>query len=104
MRTRPGDVISILPDGTILGQPRISYDVEPSGAFIVRVSMDVERPCGPLCKPGRHFIKAPAGHVDCHNACTKRLECGGSCCRDRDHAGECECIGDDPGKPGSCPA
>lgn len=107
MKTRPGDVLTIFPDGTIVGQPRISYETTPEGAFMVRVSADVERPCGPLCKTDRHRIDPPpnrAGHVDCVNACTKRIDCGGSCCRDRGHEGECECIGDDPGRPGTCPA
>lgn len=40
----------------------------------------------------------------CQNACGKALDCGGECCLDKGHAGACECIGDDPGRPGTCPA
>ena len=45
-----------------------------------------------------------AGHTtDCPNGCGEQLYCGGSCCLDSFHDGECLCIGDDDG-PGSCPA
>jgi hypothetical protein len=36
--------------------------------------------------------------------CSKKCERGGSCCLWAGHAGGCECIGDDPGQPGTCPA
>jgi hypothetical protein len=36
--------------------------------------------------------------------CGKPLECGSTCCLRSAHLGECECGGDEPGKPGSCPA
>jgi hypothetical protein len=36
--------------------------------------------------------------------CGKRLDCGGLCCLVAKHEGLCECCGDDPGEPDSCPA
>jgi hypothetical protein len=36
--------------------------------------------------------------------CGKKLECGSNCCLRAEHLGECECVGDEPGSPGSCPA
>ena len=56
--------------------------------------------CKVLCSSNGHRGGGPA----CVNACGRTLECGSSCCRDRGHADECECIGDERGKPGSCPA
>lgn len=39
-------------------------------------------------------------------ACGQRLDCGGTCLLAVTHRGNvpCECIGDQPGDPGSCPA
>ncbi len=31
------------------------------------------------------------------------LDCGGYCCLAPNHIGPCECCGDEPGCPGSCP-
>lgn len=36
--------------------------------------------------------------------CRETLECGGHCVLRRGHDGPCECAGDDPGEPGTCPA
>lgn len=58
--------------------------------------------CGPLCKDGRH--RKEVGAPVCPNACAKDLECGGWCCLAPNHGGGCECGGDTPGEPGSCPA
>jgi len=41
---------------------------------------------------------------DGDSSCGKKLDCGGSCCLPPQHAGLCECVGDTPGDPGSCPA
>jgi hypothetical protein len=39
-----------------------------------------------------------------HVKCTAALACGGVCCLAPGHVGGCECGGDTPGEPGSCPA
>ena len=36
--------------------------------------------------------------------CGKPQDCGGPCILAEGHVGGCECAGDDPGCPGSCPA
>lgn len=41
---------------------------------------------------------------DRYPKCGKPLECGGSCGLIADHGCECECPGDTPGKPGTCPS
>lgn len=35
---------------------------------------------------------------------TPNLECGGVCCLPKGHDGGCECVADEPGLPGTCPA
>ena len=40
----------------------------------------------------------------CPDLCSKQLECGGACRLELYHASGCECVGDEPGKPGTCPA
>lgn len=35
--------------------------------------------------------------------CPGVLECGGNCALVLGHVGDCECAGDEPGEPGSCP-
>lgn len=37
-------------------------------------------------------------------ACGGHLDCGSDCIRPSRHPGECSCIGDERGKPGTCPA
>ncbi len=37
-------------------------------------------------------------------SCGARVECGGNCCLEPNHAGDHSCIGDEPWQPGSCPA
>lgn len=56
--------------------------------------------------------KAPVGSwereifhaVEWVRKCGVQCECGGSCVLGPRHIGEHECIGDEPGVPGSCPA
>lgn len=36
--------------------------------------------------------------------CRKLLECGAGCCLTPGHVVPCECAGDEPGEPGSCPS
>lgn len=36
--------------------------------------------------------------------CSRELRCGGGCVLATGHLGPCECGGDEPGCPGSCPA
>ena len=43
MRVRPGDVIMVFPDGTVVGQPRLTFETDEWGSFICRVTLDVER-------------------------------------------------------------
>ena len=38
------------------------------------------------------------------DTCNTTTDCGGSCVLAANHVGRCECVGDDPGQPGSCPA
>lgn len=40
----------------------------------------------------------------CGESCAGRLECGGRCDMVAGHLYDCECCGDEPGCPGSCPA
>lgn len=35
--------------------------------------------------------------------CGAELRCGGPCLLPTGHAGPCECGGDEPGRPGTCP-
>lgn len=37
------------------------------------------------------------------SSCDNELACGGRCVLMHHHFGACECGGDDPGEPGSCP-
>lgn len=37
-------------------------------------------------------------------ACHKTQDCGGSCVLAANHETPCECAGDEPGCPGTCPA
>lgn len=80
--------------------------VKPYGSIGEKLSAKspptVVTPCGPLCKDGRH--RKEVGASVCPNACAKDLECGGWCCLNHGHRGGCECGGDTPGQPGSCPA
>jgi hypothetical protein len=62
-----------------------------------------------VVKPSCYGSCEDRGHAwenfkDCPNACGAVLECGGHCCLDKGHTIACECIGDEPGKPGTCPA
>lgn len=38
------------------------------------------------------------------DTCNTTLDCGGSCILAANHSGPCECAGDQPGEPGTCPA
>jgi hypothetical protein len=42
--------------------------------------------------------------VEWKPACQKRLVCGGKCVLRAEHSVPCECGGDDPGYPKTCPA
>ncbi len=48
---------------------------------------------------GATYIK-----IDWLRRCGKSLECGSRCCLAFRHIVPCECVGDDPGYPGTCPA
>jgi hypothetical protein len=58
--------------------------------------------CKNGCMNGRHQCNDQ--FEDCPNACGKPVECGSTCCLNKDHSGECECSCDTPGEPGTCPA
>jgi len=60
--------------------------------------------CHKDCTHERHVMGQYGRLTNCPNACNKVVDCGGSCCRSPGHPGECECIGDTPGEPGTCPA
>lgn len=56
--------------------------------------------------------KVPASQEDARlswpiewpDLCGKTLACGGACVLPAIHQVPCECCGDDPGEPGTCPA
>ena len=58
------------------------------------------------CKVGgRHNVSTLDGGP-CPLGCREPTgyDCGGSCCLPRGHDGPHECIGDEPGQPGTCDA
>jgi hypothetical protein len=84
---------------------RVEWTADDSGetgrAVLYAKSVDLgarQSGCFASCARGRHVRRS------CPNACGARVDCGGSCCLDRRHTGDHECVGDNPGEPGSCPA
>jgi hypothetical protein len=53
---------------------------------------------------GRPWPRAAKGEPMCGLKPTALDWCGGSCCLVPNHGGRHECIGDERGLPGSCPA
>ena len=80
------------------------------------------KPCGvPGCRGAANRAPVPYTDLAAHEArdeegsrlscdirwvpsCRCNLECGSSCILAKGHDGGCECAGDDPGEPGTCPA
>ncbi len=79
-----------------------------------RVTPDMfARPCPVISVRPTHTItekpwddgSSIVAHVEWHPVHGgEQLECGGYCCLAPNHVGPCECGGDEPGCPGSCPA
>ena len=72
------------------------------------MTMDAVRLAAFRCLAFRRFERVEraerARRLKDGTACGFRLECGGTCCLAAGHARDHECDGDDPWKPGSCPA
>lgn len=56
-----------------------------------------------LSIPAHHSIVA-GRLIKRLGTCPGVLECGGGCCLTFGHVVPCECPGDEPGEPGTCPA